>query len=57
VEEIIIDGMEKNVSIAIDDDNLFNAYYNEPVFTEEQKQRYLDNINNFESWLYNIITK
>lgn len=35
----------------------FNRVYDEPIFTDEQKQRHLDNIGNFESWLIEIIKK
>jgi alpha(1,3/1,4) fucosyltransferase len=42
----------------IDTDNLlFNEIYNEPVFTEEQKQRHTENIMGFEPWLINCILK
>jgi len=33
------------------DKELFNSYYNEPVFTDEQKERHINNINTFENWL------
>jgi len=39
------------------DDELFKAYFNEPAFTEEQKQRHIENMENFESWLINICNK
>jgi hypothetical protein len=38
----------KNLDV---DRDLFNSYYNEPIFTEEQKERHIKNINEFESWL------
>jgi alpha(1,3/1,4) fucosyltransferase len=34
---------------------LFNTIYNEPIFTDEQKQKHLLNIQNFEIWLINKI--
>jgi len=36
---------------------LFNSLYNEPVFTEEQKNRHINNIDSFEDWLINVIKK
>jgi hypothetical protein len=36
---------------------LFESMYNEPVFTEEQKQRHIYNIQNFEEWLIKIVIK
>jgi hypothetical protein len=42
----------------IDKDNgLFNAMYSEPVFTDEQKKKLENNLNNFETWLIEIIKK
>jgi len=35
----------------------FDQYYNRPIFTDEQKQRHLSNIENFESWLIDVIKK
>jgi len=35
--------------------NLFNSYYNKAVFTKEQKDRHLENIENFEKWLINVV--
>jgi len=32
-------------------DKLFEEIYNEPVFTDSQKQKHLDNIEGFERWL------
>jgi hypothetical protein len=37
------------------DDNLYKDMLHEPVFTTEQKERLLENINNFENWLIKII--
>jgi alpha(1,3/1,4) fucosyltransferase len=37
------------------DDDLFNTYYKEPVFTEEQKEKHLKNLENFEPWLISKI--
>ena len=31
--------------------------YLAPIFTDEQKERHIKNINNFEDWLINIINK
>lgn len=39
------------------DDELFRSIYNEPVFTDEQRERHIDNINNFENWLIDVIKK
>jgi hypothetical protein len=39
------------------DKSLFDSYYNEPVFTEEQKKRHLKNLENFENWLITAINK
>jgi len=43
-------------TIKLMDDNktLFDEYYLEPVFTEEQKNKHLKNLNDFESWLIDI---
>jgi hypothetical protein len=38
-------------------DDVFNFKYNQPIFTEEQKKRHLDNISNFETWLIEKICK
>jgi alpha(1,3/1,4) fucosyltransferase len=40
----IIKMLDKNES-------MFNDMYNEPVFTEEQKKKHLENLENFETWL------
>lgn len=41
-----------------DTDNvLFKEMYSEPVFTEEQKKRHLENIENFEKWFIDIVRK
>lgn len=39
------------------DKSLFDSYYNEPIFTEEQKKWHIDNINGFEEWLIEKINK
>lgn len=44
----IIKDMEKN-------NDLFVQMYKQPIFTDEQKEKHLSNINNFENWLINII--
>ena len=36
-------------------DDAFNKMYNEPIFTDEQKEKHLTNIENFESWFINKI--
>lgn len=36
-------------------DLLFNDVYNEPIFTDKQKENHLQNINEFENWLIQII--
>jgi len=33
----------------------FNQCYHEPVFTDEQKQRHLDRLDEFENWLLKIV--
>ena len=35
----------------------FDQYYNQSVFTDEQRKRHIDNINGFENWLINVIKK
>jgi len=35
--------------------NLFYSIYSQPVFTEEQKTKHLENINNFEDWLIRAV--
>jgi alpha(1,3/1,4) fucosyltransferase len=39
------------------DNNLFKNMYEQPIFTDEQKQRHIDNINHFQNWLIEIIKK
>jgi len=39
------------------DKSLFDSYYNEPVFTDVQKKRHIDNMNIFEEWLIEKINK
>ena len=39
------------------DINIFNKYYDKSVFTPEQKEKHLNNLNNFENWLIDIIKK
>jgi hypothetical protein len=39
------------------DQEYFNAFYNEPVFTDDQKIRHLDNMAEFEGWLLNNVIK
>lgn len=42
----------------IDNDKfLFESYYNEPVFTDEQRKKLEDNLNNFDNWLIDTINK
>ena len=51
-------GAEKSIELIKEMDinnDLFYKYYNEPIFTEEQKNKLENNLNNFESWLINII--
>ena len=38
----------KNLDI---DQDIFNQYYNEPVFTTDQKKNHRDNMDNFNSWI------
>jgi len=33
------------------DNNMFEKIYSQPVFTDEQKERHINNINKFEEWL------
>lgn len=35
----------------------YKAIYEQPVFTDEQKKKLEDNLNNFDSWLINMIKK
>ncbi len=37
------------------DNNKFKDMYYQPIFTLEQKQKHLDNLNGFEDWLLNIV--
>jgi len=39
------------------DDELFISMYTQPVFTDEQKERHINNIDGFENWLVNVIKK
>lgn len=39
------------------DNDLFLQMYTQPIFTEEQKERHLKNISNFEDWLIKIVNK
>jgi len=39
------------------DQSLFNSYYEEPIFTDVQKQKLLENLKYFEEWLINAINK
>jgi hypothetical protein len=39
------------------DDVLFKEMYNEPVFTDVQKKRHLENIEGFEKWFIDIVRK
>jgi hypothetical protein len=51
-------GIEKTVDLIKEldnNENLFNEYYNQEVFTEEQKLKLEDNLNNFQNWLINRI--
>jgi len=41
----------------INDDSLFQEIYQQPIFTDEQKKRHIDNIENFEYWLIEKIKK
>lgn len=36
-------------------EGLFKSMYDEPIFTDEQKERHLENMSEFEDWLINII--
>ena len=38
-------------------ENSFSNRYTEPIFTPEQKERHLNNMNDFETWLINVIKK
>jgi len=37
--------------------HLFNKIYTEPIFTNEQRERHLNNIEEFENWFINIIRR
>ena len=38
-----------------DNQGYFDEYYNEPVFTEDQKERHLENLESFEKWIIKIV--
>jgi len=45
-----------DIIINIDNNkNLFNDIYNEPIFTNNQKNKFLDNLNEFKYWLLNHV--
>lgn len=35
--------------------SVFDEYYNQPIFTDDQKQKHLENLQNFEQWLVKIV--
>jgi hypothetical protein len=37
------------------DDSLFMKMYNEPIFTKEQSEKHINNINQFSNWLISKI--
>ena len=39
------------------DDEKFQKMYSKPIFTNEQKDKLIKNMNNFESWLVEVINK
>lgn len=39
------------------DDSLFKSMYEQPIFSEEQRERHINNMDNFENWLLEIIKK
>lgn len=43
------------VKLADQNQTFFEEMYFQPVFTDEQKERHLNNLNAFEEWLLNII--
>lgn len=43
------------VKTADTNQSFFEDFYNEPVFTDEQKQKHLENLENFEKWLVEIV--
>jgi alpha(1,3/1,4) fucosyltransferase len=50
--------LEKTLNIIKHIDNneyAFNEIYTKPVFTEEQKERHIKNMENFEKWLVKIV--
>lgn len=58
--EAFIDVTRKDLETVkhIDSDwKLFQSIYEKPVFTEEQKKKLENNLNNFETWLINIVKK
>ena len=46
----LMQSMEKDAKI-------FNDIYNQPIFTDEQKQRHVENMDGFEEWLVTTIKK
>jgi hypothetical protein len=53
-------GTEETMKLIKDmeyNNELFLDVYSKPIFTDEQKKRHLDNMNNFEMWLINKIIK
>lgn len=45
----------KYIKMLDNDENEFLKIYNEPIFTDEQRENHIKNIENFESWLVNKI--
>jgi len=55
VGKIGADPTIKNIRDMETNDSLFYKIYNEPIFTEEQKTKHINNITNFEKWFIEII--
>lgn len=49
------DNAYKNIKILEHDNKWFKIIYEEPIFTDEQKNRHINNIANFEEWLLKVI--
>lgn len=45
----------KKIKELDENSQLFDSYYNKPIFTEEQRKKHLKNLENFENWLIEII--
>jgi len=55
VMKMSLDDVHKLIINSKTNEELFNKIYNEPIFTDEQRERHQKNINEFENWLINVI--